>query len=70
MAVHALAKTEEGERRAYKIDFSAVEITDLIGSGMFQLEQRISQTKLRQHLHHGGMNGVTTKLTRKVHILL
>jgi hypothetical protein len=32
-AVQALAKTEEGERRAYKIDFSAVEMTDLIGSG-------------------------------------
>eukprot|EP00026_Physarum_polycephalum_P000443 Phypoly_transcript_00444.p1 GENE.Phypoly_transcript_00444~~Phypoly_transcript_00444.p1 ORF type:complete len:909 (-),score=141.61 Phypoly_transcript_00444:1068-3794(-) len=34
-AVHALAKTEEGERRAYKIDFSSVEILDLIGSGSF-----------------------------------
>jgi hypothetical protein len=33
MAVEALSKVEEGERRAYKIDMKQVEIERLIGSG-------------------------------------
>lgn len=33
--VTALEKTEEGERRAYKIDFSTLETSALLGSGSF-----------------------------------
>lgn len=32
--VQALVKTEEGERRNYKIDFAAIEIQTLLGTGI------------------------------------
>lgn len=33
--VEALIKVEEGEKRAYKVDYSALETTSMIGSGSF-----------------------------------
>jgi hypothetical protein len=37
MVVSVLKKTEEGERRAYKIDFTALETDALLGSGIKKL---------------------------------
>ena len=46
MVVSVLQKTEEGERRAYKIDFNALETDLLLGSGT-RMKKRGGEREVR-----------------------